>query len=137
MQSSIPTELFWLAMSAIAVALYWMPYVLNRIAVLGLVSTLQNPSDTAAQPSGWAIRAQKAHGVAIENLPVFAVLILITQHLQISNSITVGASALYFFGMLAHYVVFTLGIPYLRTLLFAVAGFGVEMALALSILGLI
>jgi uncharacterized MAPEG superfamily protein len=131
------TELFWLTLSALSVALLWVPYVLNRVALQGVLGIMRNPHKDDPQPSAWASRAQKAHGVAIENFPVFATLILIVNHLDISNHITIGASILYFFGMLAHYILFSLGVPYLRTVAFAVAGFGTEVAIALTALGVL
>jgi uncharacterized MAPEG superfamily protein len=42
----------------------------------------------------------------------------------------------YFFARLAHYVVFTLGIPVVRVLAFAV-GVAAQITLALALLGLI
>ena len=131
------TELFWLTLSTLVVALYWVPYVLNRITVQGLMGALQNPSKDEPEPAAWAVRAQKAHVVAIENLPVFAALILISQQMHVNSPVIPGAAMLYFFGMLAHFVLFTLGIPYLRTLAFAIAGFGSEVAVALALLELI
>ncbi len=79
--------------------------------------------------------SQAAHLIAVENLPIFTALVLVAHLAGISNVVTAGAAALYFFGMLAHYLFFTLGIPYARTLAFLVAGFGAELALAFTILG--
>ena len=75
--------------------------------------------------------------VAVENLPIFATLVLVANSVGVSNPVTTGACAVYFFGMLAHYVVFTLGVPYARTVAYLVAGLGAELVLALSILGVI
>ncbi len=131
------TELFWLTLSALTVALLWIPYVLNRVTLQGVLGTMQNPHKDDPQPSPWASRAKNAHGVAIENFPIFATLILIVNQLGISNQLTIAASMLYFFGMLAHYILYSLGVPYLRTIAFAVAGFGVEVVLALTALGIL
>jgi len=128
-------ELTWLTLSALAMALYWIPYVINRMALQGIFGSMQNPSDDDPQPPPWAKRAKSAHLIAVENFPIFAALILVAHVAGISNAVTAGAAALYFFGMLAHYVVFTLGIPYVRTVAFLAAGLGSELALALTILG--
>ncbi len=36
------TELFWLIATVLMTALMWMPYILNRIAVRGLIGALAN-----------------------------------------------------------------------------------------------
>lgn len=36
------TELFWLTATVLMTALMWMPYILNRIAVRGLIGALAN-----------------------------------------------------------------------------------------------
>ncbi len=131
------TELYWLSLTALVVALYWIPYVINRMASQGILGAMRSTAADESQPAAWARRAQGAHAVAVENLPVFAALILVAHVSGISNAVTAAAAPVYFFGMLAHYTVFTLGIPYLRTLAFLVAGFGVEIALALTLLGII
>jgi fatty acid desaturase len=57
-----------------------------------------------------------AHTNAVENLIVFAPLVLAARALSIATAVTAFACALYFWSRLAHVVVFTLGIPVLRTL---------------------
>lgn len=130
-------ELYWLTLTALMTALLWVPYVLDRMARQGIFGTMGNLPPDEPTPPPWAQRAKAAHVIAIENFPIFAALIFVLNTSAISNSVTQSASALYFFGMLAHYVVFTLGIPYLRTVLYMVAGFGVEVVLALTLLGII
>jgi uncharacterized MAPEG superfamily protein len=53
--------------------------------------------------------------------------------LDISSRVTVGACIIYFFARLVHYVVYTMGIPVVRTLSFAV-GWAAQIALVLAIL---
>ncbi len=128
-------ELTWLTLTALVVALYWIPYVVNRMALQGIFGAMQNPSGDDPQPSQWAKRAKAAHLIAVENLPIFTALVLVAHLAGISHAVTAGAAALYFSGMLAHYLFFTLGTPYARTLAFLVAGFGAELAQAFTILG--
>lgn len=45
-------ELTWLTLTALMVALYWIPYVLHRIRLLGFVGTLRIPSADNPEPSG-------------------------------------------------------------------------------------
>jgi uncharacterized MAPEG superfamily protein len=61
---------------------------------------------------------------------------LTARALGIATAVTAFACALYFWARLAHVVVYTLGIPVLRTLSFA-AGFVAQALLALAIFKLI
>lgn len=40
-------ELFWLTLTVTMTALFWMPYVVNRILELGLGETMANPKQGA------------------------------------------------------------------------------------------
>lgn len=130
-------ELYWLTLTAFMTSLFFLPYVLNRISMQGLFGSMGYLPINDPEPPAWAMRAMAAHKVAMENLPIFAALILASHLTGISNSITSTAAMVYFFGMMTHYVVFTLGIPYVRTVAFLGAGFGAEVALALTLLDII
>ena len=64
---------------------------------------------------------KKAHYNAVENLVMFAALVLMLNALGISNATTVMACNIYFWSRLAHYLVYSAGIPWLRTLAFTVS----------------
>lgn len=125
-------ELFWLTMTVILTGLLWVPYVLDRIKVRGLWKTLDNPSPKDKPQAPWAQRLYFAHTNAVDNLVVFAPLVLILDSLGRSTQTTAIACAVYFWARLAHAIVYTLGVPVLRTLAFAV-GFLAQAALALAI----
>ena len=127
-------EVFWLAATAAMTTLMWLPYILNRVAVLKL-GAFHTPL-MAAPPveAEWAQRAKRAHQNAVENLVVFTALVAAAQFAGVSNSATALAGALYFWGRLGHYVVLTLGIPYLRTLIWTVSWIGI-LIMAWQVLG--
>ena len=133
-KESLMTEIHWLAATGLMTALFWMVYVLNRFAVIGIPASLANPSSENAPLSAWAQRAAAAHQNAIENFAIFAALALGVVLLEQSSAFTVMLCAVYFVARLAHFVVYTMGIPVLRTLAFA-AGWLVQVLLALTILG--
>ena len=56
------TELYWLTLTALMTALFWVPYVLNRMVVSGLGATLAGASPKSEGHSDWANRAIKAPG---------------------------------------------------------------------------
>jgi uncharacterized MAPEG superfamily protein len=125
-------ELLWLTLTIAMTALIWVPYILDRIRVRGLMATLQNPSRDDKPQSKWAVRMMFAHDNAIENLVIFAPLVLITDVLNIRNGMTAFACALYFWSRLAHLVIYTAGWPVGRTLAFT-GGFVAQVMLLIEI----
>jgi len=132
----LPAEIFWLMLTIVLTGLLWIPYILDRIGVRGLMRAIGNPMPDDLPHSRWADRLMRAHGNAVENLVVFAPLVLIAHMLAITSALTVFAAMLYFWARLAHAVVYTLGIPGLRTITFA-AGFAAQAILALAIFHLL
>ena len=129
-------ELFWLTLTVILTGLLWIPYILNRIGVRGLFGAMANPSRHDKPHAPWATRLMFAHDNAVENLAIFAPLVLILAQLDYSTKWTVYACAVYFWARVAHLVVYTLGLPVFRTLAFAV-GFFAQAVLALAIFRLV
>lgn len=116
------TELFYLALAAAFTALLWVPYILDRIAVWGLIDAVGYPTEPKPQ-SPWARRLMKAHLNAIENLAVFATLVLVAHAAGISNAAIGAAAMVYFWARVIHAAAYTFAIPWVRTLAFAVAFF--------------
>ena len=131
----MPKELFWLTLTAVLTGVLWLPYILDRIATRGLMGAMANPRPDDAPQSIWAARLTAAHGNAVENLVVFAPLVLTAHALGIASATTAFAAALYFWARLVHAVVYTLGVPVLRTLSFA-GGFVGQVLFVLAIFGL-
>jgi uncharacterized MAPEG superfamily protein len=129
-------ELLWLTFTIILTGLMWVPYILDRIMVRGLMGAMANPSRRDKPQSAWAERLYFAHTNAIENLAIFAPLVLILFAQDHSTQVTATACAVYFWARLAHAIVYTLGVPVLRTLAFTV-GFLAQAALVLAIFGLL
>ena len=127
-------ELFWLVMTTAMTGLMWVPYILDRMMVRGIAGTLANPSPTDKPQSPWAQRLYFAHTNAVENLVIFAALVLILDDINRSTEATAIACAVYFWARLAHVIVYVMGVPVLRTLAFAV-GFLAQAALALAVFG--
>jgi uncharacterized MAPEG superfamily protein len=129
---SMTPELFWLSLTVILTGLLWVPYILNRVTVRGVMGTMANPSRNHKPHAEWATRLMFAHDNAVENLVVFAPLVLILAQLDYSTKWTVYACAVYFWARVAHLLVYTLGLPVFRTLAFTV-GFLAQAVLALAI----
>ena len=128
----ITPELTYLTWVTVFTALMWMPYILNTIVARGLINTVgysENPKPLAP----WAARMKQAHSNAIENLVVFGLLIFVAHAAGANNETTALASAIYFYARIVHFVTYALGVPWVRTLAFAV-GFMCQISLALQIL---
>lgn len=125
-------ELMYLVWITALTALMWVPYVLDRIAVRGLADTVGYPEDPKPQ-SPWARRMKSAHANAIENLVVFATLVLAANAVGLSNGATVFAASLYFWSRLVHLLAYTLALPWVRTLAFA-GGFAAQAIFAWQLL---
>jgi uncharacterized MAPEG superfamily protein len=65
--------------------------------------------------SGWVGRAQRAHRNMLENLVLFAVLVLVAQIAGRTNALTQVGAMLFFWGRVAYAVIYLAGIPWLRT----------------------
>jgi len=126
------TELVYLVCVTLLTALMWVPYILDRLTVRGLPDTVGYPQSPKPQ-SPWAQRMLKAHANAVENLVVFATLVLVANAAGVSNNATVLACAIYFWARVVHWLAYTFALPWIRTLAFA-AGFFAQMTLAWQLL---
>jgi uncharacterized MAPEG superfamily protein len=127
-------ELFWLTLTIILTGVLWVPYILDRIAVRGLMGAMANPQRGDKPQSEWAQRLYFAHTNAVDNLVIFAPLVLILDAMGHSTHMTVLACAVYFWARLAHAIIYALGIPIARTLAFAL-GFVAQVILVLAVFG--
>jgi len=126
------TELVYLIWVTALTGLLWVPYILDRISVWGLSDSVGYPANPKSQ-SAWATRLMKAHSNAVENLVVFAALVLAAHAAGISNSATAMACLVYFWARVVHVLAYTFAVPWVRTLAFAV-GFFAQATLAWQLL---
>ena len=85
-------EFLYLVWVTMLTAVIWIPYILDRIAVRGLMDAVGYPENPKPQ-SPWARRLMAAHANAVENLVVFGALVLAAHAAGVSNSATVLACA--------------------------------------------
>ena len=126
------TELMYLALVTTLTSLLWIPYILNMILVRGLPDAVGYPEDPAPL-SPWSARMKAAHTNAVENLVVFAALVLIAHAIGVSNEATAMASQIYLWARIVHVLSYTARIPWVRTISFT-AGFACQITLAWQIL---
>ncbi len=127
------TDLKVLAWVAALTALMWLPYILTRLLNSGLMRTLNYEADSDPLPA-WAERAKKAHYNAIENLVPFAAVVLVANLTSTANATTAMWATIYLWARVVHYLGFTAGIPFVRTLSFSV-GWLATMIIFTQIMG--
>ena len=127
-------DLQWLAATILLTLLGAFPYVIQRTLVIGVPRTLGNPgAGDNAGLAAWAQRARSAHANAVENLVGFAPA-LVAAHLHNPQApVLATAAQVYFLARLAHYVVYTAGVPVVRTLAYFV-GLGATLVVLATLL---
>lgn len=126
------TELFYLVLVTALTGLLWIPYILDRVAVRGISSAVGYPDNPKPQ-SAWAQRLMKAHANAVENLVVFATLVLAAQVAGVSSPSIAMAAAVYFWARVVHALAYAFAVPWVRTLAFT-AGFFAQAVIAWQLL---
>ena len=125
-------ELKYLALVTVLTGLLWVPYILNEIMVRGLPDAVGYP-ESPKPLAKWAQRLKAAHYNAVENLVVFAALVLVACVAGIHDPAVATAACVYFWARVVHVVAYTLAVPWVRTLSFVV-GFAMQMWIAWVIL---
>ena len=128
------TDLMMLAWSAALCALLWVPYILARIGAWGLIDTVGYPDSPSDVPV-WSARIKKAHANLVENLLPFGVLVLVAHVGGMANEATALGATLFFWSRVAHAIVYTVGIPWLRTVAFF-GGFVGQVMIFIAIVGM-
>ena len=128
MEKRMTVELKLLVWST-ALALIQMLVALSAaIAQVGLLPLVGNRENLPAL-EGWAGRAQRAQRNMLENLIIFAALVLVAQFAGKTNVATRLGAQLFFWSRLAYAPVYVIGIPWLRTGLWGVSFAGLVQIL--------
>ena len=106
-----------------------LTFALVLVAVLGATSEVGLPRlagnrEGLPEMTGWAGRAARAHRNMLESLVLFAVLVLVAQISGVRNGFTLLGAQLFFWGRVAHAIVYIAGIPWLRTAAWGVSVVG-------------
>lgn len=102
------------------------------VAVLGTILKAGLPwaagnRDTAADLGGWAGRAHRAHRNMLENLVLFAALVLVAHAAGRENATTALGAQIFIWARAAYALIYLAGIPWVRTLAFGVSLIGLTM----------
>lgn len=133
MIENLTTEIYWLLMTILMTSLMWLPYILNRMLELGPVAALMDPYGHTEAKAAWANRMMAAHVNAVENLVIFAPLVILVAISNAGSDNTALAVQLYFYARLSHFLVFTFAVPLLRVVSFLL-GFAAQVMLLMALI---
>ena len=90
------------------------------VRTLGLTGIFGNRADPPALPA-WGDRALRANRNQLDNVGVFALIVVAAQMAGVEPSAIAGDATLFLGARVAHLAVYVAGIPYLRTVAFVVS----------------
>jgi uncharacterized MAPEG superfamily protein len=104
----MPTEIFWLLLTAILASSLWIPYIVGVNTTPyakpdGEGDIFVRPPDQRRMLP-WVHRAYRAHQNLIEQFVPFAVIVIIGHLLKVSTPITQWCAILFFWVRIAHAV---------------------------------
>jgi uncharacterized MAPEG superfamily protein len=123
------TELKLLVWSVILTVVQMLAAATGATMQIGLAGAIGNREDLP-KITGWAGRAGRAHHNMLENLVLFAVLVVAASISGKINATTTLGAELFFWGRLAYAPIYIAGIPWLRTAAWAVSMVGLIMIFA-------
>jgi len=126
MSPDLHSLLFYLLLSVILCFVQMLIAATGANTRVGLPTLAGNREDLPNMV-GWAGRARRAHLNMIENLVLFAALVLIAAVAGKANATTAMGAMIFFWARLAYAVIYLIGIPWLRTLAWFVSVIGMAM----------
>lgn len=120
------TELFMLAMAGGFILLLTLVQGTRNIFALGLVTAAGNQHDIDPW-SGWNDRLNRAIKNQIEGIVIFAPILLAIELANLNNGTTALGAQIFVLARVAHAIVYTLGIPWVRTTAWAAGVVGIVM----------
>jgi uncharacterized MAPEG superfamily protein len=124
--------LVWTAFLCLAMPMVYLP---SRVTTPGGTDWGFGNRDGARPPfPAWAERAQRAHANLTENVAPFAILVLVAHVAGKANATTALGATIFFWARLAYVPLYTIGVPYIRTVAFFAAAAG-EVLIAMQLFG--
>ena len=119
-------ELMYLVWSAALTLVLVVIAVTGATLEVGLPKLAGNRDGLPEMP-GWAGRAARAHRNMLESLILFAVLVFTAHVAGVHNATTLLGAQLFFWGRVAHAIIYIAGIAWLRTAAWAVSIVGLAL----------
>ena len=119
-------ELMWLVWAVALTVVQMLVAVTGAFLQVGLPMLVGNRDNMPAL-AGWAGRADRAHHNMLENLVLFAALVLTASLAGKSNDTVVLGAQIFFWARLVYAGVYLIGIPWLRTGVWLVSMIGLVL----------
>lgn len=126
MPAEMSTDLHLLVWSVALCVLQMLIAVITAQGQVGLPTLAANREPPLAL-TGLAGRAQRAHRNMLENLGLFAALVLVAQATGRANDVTALGAAIFFWARVAYAIVYLVGLPWVRTGVWGVSMAGIVM----------
>jgi uncharacterized MAPEG superfamily protein len=125
----MPVETMELKLLVWSVGLTILQMIVAAIGVISQVGLAAAAGNRHNLPplEGWAERARRAHLNMLENLVLFAILVVAASIIGKINATTTLGAELFFWGRVAYAPIYIAGVPWLRTATFAVSVVGLIM----------
>jgi uncharacterized MAPEG superfamily protein len=111
------TLLLW----SVALAFVQMLVAVSGATLQFGLSDLAGNRESLPPATSWAGRAQRAHHNMLENLVLFAVLVLVTEITNKNNASTGFGAEVFLFCRVIYAVIYVIGLPWLRTAVWCVS----------------
>jgi len=115
--------LVWSVALAVILMLIAVSGAVLQVGLPKLVGNREGLGDCTGLPG----RAQRAHRNLLENLILFAVLVLVAQAAGRFNAMTALGAQIFFWARVAHGAIYIAGVPWLRTAAWTVSVVGLIM----------
>jgi uncharacterized MAPEG superfamily protein len=115
--------LAWAALLTFVQAVVAAQGAFNQVGLF----TLAGNREGMAEIKGWGGRAARAHRNMLENLVLFAALVLVAVLADKTNGTTLLGAQIFLWARVAYAVVYVAGIPWLRTGIWALSIVGLAM----------
>lgn len=119
-------DLKYLLFSVILTFVQMLVAAMGANQAVGL-NTLAGNREGLPEIKGWAGRAKRAHLNMVENMVLFAALVLIAAVAGKANTMTAMGAAIFFWGRVAYAVIYVAGIAWLRTVAWFVSVIGMVL----------
>ena len=116
----MPLEIKLLVWSVALAFAQCLVAVVGAMLQVGLPTLAGNREGLPAM-TGWAGRAERAHRNMLQSLVLFTALVLAAQVMSRLDATTALGAQLFFWGRLAYAAVYLIGLPWVRTAVWAVS----------------
>ncbi len=124
--ATLPVHLQMLVWSGLLCLFQFLPYALGNAMRVGVVPLFGN-RENLVPAEGWAARAKRAHQNMLESFPVFAAVVLVAHVAGRADDAVVLGTQIFFWGRVGYMLIYIAGVPYVRTLAWLTAIYGIMM----------